>query len=80
MRSLTSQDRVPVPSLTMEDLMHAPMRGYREFDLDSVQSGLATLPDSSYAGFERIQPPSSTPNRPQVDNFPTSMFTFHYCY
>jgi hypothetical protein len=37
-----------------------------EDDRESIQSGLATLPDSSYAGFERVQPPSSTPNRPAV--------------
>ena len=41
----------------------------REDDRESLQSaGVATLPDSSYAGFERVQPPSSTPNRPQVSN------------
>ena len=40
----------------------------REDDRESLQSaGVATLPDSSYAGFERVQPPSSTPNRPQVN-------------
>lgn len=39
----------------------------REEDRESLQSaGVATLPDSSYAGFERVQPPSSTPNRPQA--------------
>ena len=40
----------------------------REEDRESLQSaGVATLPDSSYAGFERVQPPSSTPNRQQVN-------------
>ena len=37
-----------------------------EDDRESVQSTLSTLPDSLYAGFERKQPPSSTPNKPQV--------------
>lgn len=35
-------------------------------DHESVKSDLATLPDSSYAGFERVLPPSSTPNKPVV--------------
>ena len=35
-----------------------------EDDRESLKSDLATLPDSSYAGFERVLPPSSTPNKP----------------
>jgi hypothetical protein len=35
-------------------------------DRDSLASGLATLPESSYAGFERVNPVSSTPSKPRV--------------
>jgi len=51
----------------MDDLLNHPNKDIMDVDdIESIQSGLATLPDSSYAGFERIQPPSSTPTRPQV--------------
>lgn len=52
--------------LHMFDDLQFPSKDMDVDDRESIQSGLATLPDSSYAGFERIQPPSSTPNRPQV--------------
>lgn len=40
----------------------------RQDDRESVTSaGLATLPESSYAGFERVNPVSSTPSKPKVN-------------
>lgn len=57
--SVDSRRRAPVTDFTENP----------EDDRESVQSGLATLPDSSYAGFERVQPPSSTPNRAAVRDY-----------
>lgn len=63
--SVDSRRRAPVTDFTENP----------EDDRESVQSGLATLPDSSYAGFERVQPPSSTPNRPAVRHY----MNYHMC-
>ena len=50
--------------LTMDELMQNIDE--ETDDRDSVTSGLATLPESSYAGFERVNPVSSTPSKPRV--------------
>lgn len=50
--------------LTMEELLQYPDN--RPDDRDSIASGLATLPESSYAGFERVNPLSSTPSKSKV--------------
>lgn len=48
----------------MDELLQYPDN--RQDDRDSIASGLATLPESSYAGFERVNPLSSTPSKPKV--------------
>ncbi|XP_052220166.1 coiled-coil domain-containing protein 18-like isoform X2 [Dreissena polymorpha] len=63
--SLTSLDSRRHTGLS-GDFHHRDGAHVIEEDRESVRSELATLPDSSYAGFERVVPPSSTPNRPQL--------------
>ncbi|XP_048774009.2 coiled-coil domain-containing protein 18-like isoform X2 [Ostrea edulis] len=67
--SISTLNSVPVTErfvMTMDDLIRNPLHHDVSCDRDSIRSGLATLPESSYAGFERIQHASSTPNKPQA--------------
>lgn len=69
LESISTLNSLPVTErlvVTMDDLMRNPHHHDVSCDKDSIKSGLATLPESSYAGFERIQHASSTPNKPQV--------------
>ncbi|XP_034299480.2 coiled-coil domain-containing protein 18 isoform X1 [Magallana gigas] len=68
LESISTLNSLPVTErlvVTMDDLMRNPHHHDVSCDKDSIKSGLATLPESSYAGFERIQHASSTPNKPQ---------------
>ncbi|XP_078326319.1 uncharacterized protein LOC111125234 isoform X2 [Crassostrea virginica] len=69
LESISTLNSVPAAErfvVTMDDLMRNPHHRHDvSCDKDSIKSGLATLPESSYAGFERIQHASSTPNKPQ---------------
>lgn len=70
LESISTLNSVPAAErfvVTMDDLMRNPHHRHDvSCDKDSIKSGLATLPESSYAGFERIQHASSTPNKPQA--------------
>ncbi|KAK3087562.1 hypothetical protein FSP39_007553 [Pinctada imbricata] len=50
--------------VTMDDLVQN--RAEHDDDKGSILSGIGTLPESSYAGFERIQHAASTPNKHQA--------------
>ena len=51
--------------VTMDDLIHE-RHGDQQDERESIHSGIGTLPESSYAGFEKIQHAASTPNKHPV--------------